>query len=845
MKSIIDKLKNLTKLLELIQKTLDKMIPTLSETFKLNYTEQDYLDEGNRLTQSGQFKKAVKSFNQAIKMSPQWGAAYFYRGNVWQCLNNYQQSIEDYQQAIQYGWNSPDVYFNLGNVITQVNEIEEAINNYKQAIQLQNDFLEAYRKCAELLEQKIYLKDALEYYKKILLISPDYPGIKQKIIKVFLAFDRIDIDLESLPDYLGFYPNPDIIVGFLNDSSKVDRITLLCELVLQKKQESFDYYYALGILNELQKQYQSAIDNYQKALSLNPENDNLKRHLINLSIVSNNSNIFQDKLNILPDDKDKLFNIANILKQKNNPQKAIEIYQKILNDDANCVQAYLELGMTFESIGNLLGASNSYQKILDIQPKHEQVRYRLNAILFNIANILKQKNNPQKAIEIYQKILNDDANCVQAYLELGMTFESIGNLLGASNSYQKILDIQPKHEQVRYRLNAILIAQGKIEDVVTTEPLFIQLLSRILTILHIQILVVGAERIGHLACDTDAYLKEGLLKLRSPRFTVMLVPEKVANQHLLDYWKKYLTVIKSNSLHYWFRDGLSTKIPHLNAARYSGVMYNAARYQNFQNQWKNRSPLLELTETDRQRGWNCLNQLGIPSDAWFVCIHCRESNYIKDSTHDYRDGDINNYMGAVEAIVEQGGWCIRMGDPTMTKLPTMERVIDYAHLDIKSEWMDIFLCASCQFFLGSSSGLAWVATVFGKPSACANQVPLSVVLPYTPGDLGIPKLYWSAEQSRYLTFQEILDSPMGNFRYAHLYENAGIEVQENSRDEIRDLALEMLDRLEGKVLYTKEDNHLQNQFQSLLKPEHYCYGVESRIGRDFLRKYSVLLSNEE
>ena len=770
MKSIIDKLKNLTKLLELIQKTLDKMIPTLSETFKLNYTEQDYLDEGNRLTQSGQFKKAVKSFNQAIKMSPQWGAAYFYRGNVWQCLNNYQQSIEDYQQAIQYGWNSPDVYFNLGNVITQVNEIEEAINNYKQAIQLQNDFLEAYRKCAELLEQKIYLKDALEYYKKILLISPDYPGIKQKIIKVFLAFDRIDIDLESLPDYLGFYPNPDIIVGFLNDSSKVDRITLLCELVLQKKQESFDYYYALGILNELQKQYQSAIDNYQKALSLNPENDNLKRHLINLSIVSNNSNIFQDKLNILPDDKDKLFNIANIL---------------------------------------------------------------------------KQKNNPQKAIEIYQKILNDDANCVQAYLELGMTFESIGNLLGASNSYQKILDIQPKHEQVRYRLNAILIAQGKIEDVVTTEPLFIQLLSRILTILHIQILVVGAERIGHLACDTDAYLKEGLLKLRSPRFTVMLVPEKVANQHLLDYWKKYLTVIKSNSLHYWFRDGLSTKIPHLNAARYSGVMYNAARYQNFQNQWKNRSPLLELTETDRQRGWNCLNQLGIPSDAWFVCIHCRESNYIKDSTHDYRDGDINNYMGAVEAIVEQGGWCIRMGDPTMTKLPTMERVIDYAHLDIKSEWMDIFLCASCQFFLGSSSGLAWVATVFGKPSACANQVPLSVVLPYTPGDLGIPKLYWSAEQSRYLTFQEILDSPMGNFRYAHLYENAGIEVQENSRDEIRDLALEMLDRLEGKVLYTKEDNHLQNQFQSLLKPEHYCYGVESRIGRDFLRKYSVLLSNEE
>lgn len=52
--------------------------------------------------------------------------------------------------------------------------------------------------------------------------------------------------------------------------------------------------------------------------------------------------------------------------------------------------------------------------------------------------------------------------------------------------------------------------------------------------------------------------------------------------------------------------------------------------------------------------------------------------------------------------------------------------------------------------------------------------------------------------------------------------------------------LEMLDRLEGNINYTMEDEILWQRFQSLPSP----YGsscFNSRMGRDFLRKYAGLL----
>jgi hypothetical protein len=112
-----------------------------------------------------------------------------------------------------------------------------------------------------------------------------------------------------------------------------------------------------------------------------------------------------------------------------------------------------------------------------------------------------------------------------------------------------------------------------------------------------------------------------------------------------------------------------------------------------------------------------------------------------------------------------------------------------------------------------------------------------------PGDIAIPKLYWSKTDRCYLSFKEILDSAMGNFRYTELFEAANIKLIESAPDEIQNLAMEMLDAIDGGSAYTVEDEVAQGQFVSLMRPGHFTYGSGARMGRDFLRKYSCLIFN--
>jgi len=251
--------------------------------------------------------------------------------------------------------------------------------------------------------------------------------------------------------------------------------------------------------------------------------------------------------------------------------------------------------------------------------------------------------------------------------------------------------------------------------------------------------------------------------------------------------------------------------------------------------------LLSLKDIDFQRGWQKLVDFGLPPDAWFVCVHCREEGYIPGEGQTYRNADITSYIPAIEAIIERGGWVIRLGDASMKKIPKNKNVIDYAHLNDKSDWMDVFLCGACKFFLGSASGLAAVSGVFGVPSAIANQAPVSVVLPFLPFDIGIPKLLYSKRERRYLKFSEILNSPIGNFRYDSLYKDCDVCVVNNTPEVIEALAVEMLDMINGVIVYTAEDNELQERFKSLMNENHYSYGSLARVGRNFLRKYSFLL----
>src|ERR1700687_6198021 len=106
-----------------------------------------------------------------------------------------------------------------------------------------------------------------------------------------------------------------------------------------------------------------------------------------------------------------------------------------------------------------------------------------------------------------------------------------------------------------------------------------------------------------------------------------------------------------------------------------------------------RPPLLQLEPELQQQGWSVLEKLGMPSNSWFVCLHVREAGFHKawhEKHPGTRNANVLTYMNAVRTVIERGGWVVRMGDPTMAKLPELNGLIDYAHSSEKSAAVDVF-----------------------------------------------------------------------------------------------------------------------------------------------------------
>jgi putative glycosyltransferase (TIGR04372 family) len=339
--------------------------------------------------------------------------------------------------------------------------------------------------------------------------------------------------------------------------------------------------------------------------------------------------------------------------------------------------------------------------------------------------------------------------------------------------------------------------------------------------------------------------------------TVLLVSRnKVSNRFLLGFWTSKCRVISHPIL--------VTLLAPLKWSRFTGTPIYLLEYKIRSAQGELLEQGSALDEIERQfqkinagkpwftidddlhdRGEQVLEQLGIPPDSWWVVLHVREGAY-----HGVNGGprvsDPLSYLDAAQAIIDRGGYVIRIGDSGTTPLPAVDGLVDYAHSSVKSDWMDIFVIGAARFLLGSISGPNDIARLFGVPAANANGVPMSQGL-LDKNTMVIPKLLMSGSPPSALSFNKVLGSEL--FRDLHTrtaFDEAGITEQDNTPEEIRELAEEMMDRLDGSASYDATDNELHHQFKELVlsRTTPQTYGTHTKIGRHFLRTHADLFSSK-
>ena len=347
--------------------------------------------------------------------------------------------------------------------------------------------------------------------------------------------------------------------------------------------------------------------------------------------------------------------------------------------------------------------------------------------------------------------------------------------------------------------------------------------------------------IGHV-CLLDYYIKARILGMSESKVVPVLVTSVGSNVNacLINYWRPFLQVVDDPT------GGLSSTDLFQRQRDCIGFTVLGSKAYHFWEAWavvqkeweaQGRGPLLRLDEEHATRGRAVLrDSLGVKDGDWFVCLHVREPGFHQDQTGLYattRNADIETYRPAVEKIVRMGGKVIRMGDSSMKPF-SMEGVYDYALSPHKSDWMDVYLCASCRFFVGTASGLIHLPPLFGTPCALTNWCPLGMRSSYG-SDRFIPKRIWSNVENRFLTFREMMDAPVHHWQYQRYYDERQMKLVDNEPEEIEGLVAEMLEN-KGEEGLSDE----QERFEALAVAEPQCYGI-SPIGKTFSLRHKELL----
>lgn len=395
----------------------------------------------------------------------------------------------------------------------------------------------------------------------------------------------------------------------------------------------------------------------------------------------------------------------------------------------------------------------------------------------------------------------------------------------------------------KIRLIACLLAKILVYFFVIPVVLILRLIEPIILV---RIGNLVSSRIGHFVANTEIYMceKESGINKPKQRYVDLLYLDKppICNTQLLKMWRRELRILPHSIMQPI--DKVNRYIPGGDLHVIQG-MENALDIKNLFEKYPSH---LKFTLEEEVLGERCLREMGVPFGKKFICLNVRDNAYLKSqfghdfSYHDYRDSDINSYTLAAEGLAEHGYYVIRMGAKVNAAINSNNRkIIDYATNGMRNEFMDIYLGAKCYFAISTGSGWDAIPEVSRRPIVYVNYAPLGFIHTFRSDFIAITKKYYSIFNGSELALSQIVLEGAAFYLHTEEYTAKGIKLKDNTPEEIYDVVMEMLKRLNGTWLPHKDDEVLQEKFWDIF-PVHAIHNglplhgkIQSRYGAMFLR----------
>ncbi|MEH2142578.1 CHAT domain-containing protein [Nostoc sp.] len=236
---------------------------------------QTWFYQGLSQAKTGDLLSAIASYDQAIKLQPEFSEYWFNRGLTLFHLERFDEAIASYEKATQL---KPDYYkawYNRGGTLGELGYFQEAIASFDKAIEIKPDYQEAWSSKGLALLKLGWLPEAISSYDQALHLEPEdqenwyHRGIALAVSEQFAeAIISYDKALEIDPDYHEVWIDRGVVLFNLGRWSEA---IASWDKALSVQADFYLAWYNRGIaLDNLGRRIE-AIASYQQAIAIKPD----------------------------------------------------------------------------------------------------------------------------------------------------------------------------------------------------------------------------------------------------------------------------------------------------------------------------------------------------------------------------------------------------------------------------------------------------------------------------------------------------------------------------------------------------------------------------------------------
>jgi tetratricopeptide (TPR) repeat protein len=345
----------------------------------------------------GRAEDALKSYDRAIALKPDFAEALNNRGNALRALKRLQEALTSFDRAVAVRADYAEALNNRGNSLVDLGRLEDALESYDRALAHRPKYVDALINRANTLRLLGRHDEALASFERAVLFKPDHAEGYLGHGNTLLALKRLAEAVHSYDRAIALAPTAvDALANrgrALRELRRYDESLSSYDRALSIRPDDAALLVGRGNTHYAMKSFAAALADYDRAVGIRPDfaeaHGNRGNALREMGRHGEALDACNRALALKPDYNEGYNNRGNALIELNRPADALADYDRALEAAPDNVYAWVNRGNALRYLDRAEEAIESFDRAIALAPDLAEAHWNKGLLCLSVGDFAR------------------------------------------------------------------------------------------------------------------------------------------------------------------------------------------------------------------------------------------------------------------------------------------------------------------------------------------------------------------------------------------------------------------------------------------------------------------------